>query len=110
MDDYNVTDLYKEVASIIYDEIEDYEKAEDWFNDLLSHGCISGMVCALIYYKDTHAFTKKYLDDILELQQDMNSQGLEVHIPNDTDAQNWLAWFAFEETSRQIAIDLGMEV
>ena len=31
-----------------------YDDIKNFFSDLQQHGCISGMICSLIYYVDTH--------------------------------------------------------
>ena len=45
--------LTSEVVDIILDEIEEYDAPEDYFENVLKYGCISGVVPALITYKDT---------------------------------------------------------
>lgn len=85
------------------DEIKTYIK------DLLNHGCQSGMVSGLIYYKDTHAFFDTHYDDIEQLRQDLEEnlgQPLEVK----SDLKNYLAWLAFEETARKLSDKIGVEV
>ena len=49
------------VAEEALDVSEHYE-IKSWFNDLLSHGCISGMIGSLIYYCDTHKFFDDHYD------------------------------------------------
>lgn len=85
-------------------------------------GCQSGMVGPLIYYSDTIAFYKKYKIEIKELlKETMDSIGCkspaelfgdkweqEDFWAEDTQNQNLLAWFGFEETAYQIANELGL--
>lgn len=47
-----------------------YESPTLFFNDLLSHGCKSGMIGFLIYYTQTHAFYDKHYDEIEDLRLD----------------------------------------
>lgn len=75
--------------------------------DLFQNGCISGMVSSLIYYRDTHGFFLKYYDQIEALRRDMEESTGEPLTPKG-DLMNWYAWFAFEETARIIAEELGI--
>lgn len=120
------TELEKEVISIIVDEASDYESFEAYLSDLLSNGCISGMVGALTMYSDTLDFTKRNAHDINELlSNQLSILGMESpselfgekwdsedSLCLDTNNRNLLAWFAFEETAREIGIsfDLNMEI
>ena len=121
---YNATtELEREVIAIIQDEATDYESFEAYLSDLLSMGCISGMVGALIYYTDTTAFAARHAADINELlSNQLSMYGIdspaelfgdkwdkEDNLCLDTNNQNLLAWFAFEETAREIGISFDLE-
>lgn len=104
---YKESDLKKKVATMLIDQLEGYDRPEDMFRDL-GHGCVSGIISELIYYVDTHRFTKEYLEDIMDLLAETEeSMGEPVKMTNDR--LNWLAWFGFEETARIIAEELGIE-
>ena len=56
--------------------LEDYktdEEIKDFFNDLLKHGCQSGMISTLIYYDDTKRFYIQYMDEIHELIEELEN-------------------------------------
>lgn len=79
-----------------------------FFSDILSHGCVSGMVSSLIYYADTHAFFDVHYNAIEELRmeyEEMSGEPLRIT----SDLKNTLAWFSFEETARKMAEELGIE-
>jgi len=94
-----------------------------WVSDLLRYGCVSGMVSELIYYTDTVAFhdeheveiwdmlwdTSRELgdDNILELIASFNGS---KDVGSMDQFKNLLAWWAFEETARQIAYECELEV
>jgi len=90
---------------------DDYTTAID---DLLQNGCQSGMVSDLIYYTDTTAFFQKHEEEIYEILRDYADEGLgypEDYLrgwdksdpfAKDTNNQNLLAWFGFEETARRM--------
>ena len=94
-------------------EVEDgYTTAID---DLLKHGCQSGMVSELIYYKDTTAFYREHKKEIWRLLDELlDDTGLERtqdllrdwdgsdRWAEETPNQNLLAWFGFEETARRM--------
>ena len=92
---------------------EEYPEALD---DLLQHGCQSGMVSELIYYKDTTEFYEKHREEISTLLAEiMDDSGLsptemfgdkwdeQDPLALEHYNQNLLAWFAFEETASRIA-------
>ncbi len=106
-------ELQQHVQEWIEEQKEDgYEGAG---NDLLEHGCQSGMVSHLIYYTDTVKFYDEHQQEIdamlQEICQDCGCQ------PNELFGDKWdatdpfargdlnknlLAWFGFEEAARQI--------
>jgi hypothetical protein len=99
------------------------EEIESYINDLMNHGCVSGMVGELIYYSDTIKFYEKYkyeINDLLKETLDQCGYKHPAELLRDWDEedslaleqsnQNLLAWFGYEETARQIAYELGMEI
>ena len=85
-------------------------------NDLLQHGCVSGMVSDLIYYRDTCAFYLKHkaeiwamLDTLLDdcgldrVQDLLSSWDTSDRWAEDTHNQNLLAWFGFEHAASMLA-------
>lgn len=105
--------------------LNDYpaEEREGALEDLLTHGCQSGMVGELIYYKDTTAFYDNHREEINVLLAEMldnigytspanlfgdkwdSTDPLALDIQN----QNLLAWFGFEEAARKIATSISEE-
>jgi hypothetical protein len=117
------TPLERSTLAIIKNNLEKgYE--ESFFNDLMNHGCVSGMVGGLIYYSETSKFFTKHKNEINQmLSSTLSECGLscpsevfgnkfdtEDFLCAEQSNQNLLAWFAFEETARNIANNLGMEV
>ena len=94
--------LTSEVVDIILDQIEEYEEPQDYFEEVLKYGCASGIVPALITYKDTEEFFDRHVDEILELLNEVKEYGEITFELN----RNNLAWFAFEETLNRIYNDL----
>lgn len=109
--------LTKHVCDWVVGRWGDYDNKKSIFSEVLNYGCQSGIVGELIYYSDTLRFYKRYRDEINELLYDcFNEMG--VYSPADlfgkkwdkedmlaleTNNQNLLAWFGFEETLRNIA-------
>ena len=108
--DYTRTDLVRNVAESIIDQLEGYENPQTFFEDLAQHGCVSGMIGELIYYKDTYTFFDENYSDIMDLVAELNDEGLEIDLAKDGDIKNTGAWLAYEETARQLSNELGMEV
>ena len=101
IEDYpNTIKTFVAIEALAYCEIKAF------FSDLQQHGCISGMISPLIYYTDTHKFYDKHYDEIEELREQYEDNiGESIKIKGDL--KNFLAWFAFEETAYQLAIELG---
>ena len=118
--------LTKKVVSILARNYTDgkYSSMPMYLDEILSNGLQSGVISELIYYKDTLAFYKKYKKEILSLlKETMDQSGvynpadifgrnwdIEDFSIEDTQNQNLLAWFAFEETTRNLANQLGIEI
>ena len=80
-----------------------------FFDQLFRHGCVSGFISSLIYYRDTHAFYDKHYDEIEDLRVDFEDMiGSPITIKHDL--KNFYAWFAFEQTAYRMAQGLGIEV
>jgi len=117
------TALERNVQTWLNERAVEYDgNMESVLSDLLEHGCVSGQVGHLIYYKDTLAFFKKHKKEINELIKEILSDTGETisqmfrdfdnddPLCMDTNNQNLLAWFAFEETARKLADRNGIEV
>jgi len=103
-------DIRAEVAREALERWDDYDgDIEGWFNDLLSHGCSSGMVGSMIYYCDTHNFYDKYYDEIEDLRYEYE-ESFGCPLQPEGDLKNWFAWFAFEETARRLADELELNI
>ena len=117
--------LKSAVVRILKSKAVDYDKKyESLFKDILYNGLQSGIIGELIYYSDTLAWYKKHKKDIMQmLKETMLSLGAKS--PADVFGKNWddddpfaedtqnrnlLAWYSFEETTREIADRLGYEI
>ena len=110
--------LTKRVCDYVIDEWSSYDDKKHIFTDVLYHGCQSGMVGFLIWYSDTTAFYKKYIEEINTLLYNVQSStGLygmkdlfgkkwdeEDPLAIEDFNQNLLAWFGFEETLRNVGL------
>ena len=98
-------DLTKHVAQHVVETYTSDQEIKDFFNDLSQGGCASGMVGELIYYNDTQDFFIKFEAEICDLKEELErSLGEPLKITGRI--TNWLAWFGFEETARNLAVDL----
>jgi len=119
------TRLERVVQKTINQHSEGYENgATGYLEDLMQHGCQSGMVSGLIYYSDTLKFYKAHKKEIKALLvETLEQTGYTDPIglfgdkwdktdpfADDTNNQNLLAWFAFEETARILADRNGIEI
>ena len=104
--------IMDEVEEWISDTVEDDYTEQDILQHLAENGCQSGMVNGLIYYSDTCAFYERHKSEISNLLRDMlDDCGCSVSelfgekwdefdpLANDTNNQNLLAWFGFEQVA-----------
>ena len=118
------TPLEKRIVSILKYKLQDYDNLKSLIKDVLYNGLQSGIISDLIYYNDTLAFYKRYKKEIDVLLKDiMNESGAnspanifgkkwdnEDWSVQDTNNKNLLAWFGFEEKTRELADKLGYEI
>jgi hypothetical protein len=118
--------LEKKVAIMLKEKVSrgGYDSLQSVIKDVVYHGLQSGIISDLIYYSDTLKFYKTYKKEILALlNETMREQG--VYSPSqifgrnwdeddamaqDTQNQNLLAWFAFEEITRNLGYQLGYDI
>ena len=119
----NYSDLRNAVITDLLSQSKDDEDIIVYGKDTLNHGCNSGNVGMLIYYTDTCKFYKKHKSDIMTLvKQSLRDFGYrsmaemfgtnwdeEDILIEDISNQNLLAWFAYEETLRNIFNELDIE-
>jgi len=115
------TPLEKRIVSILKYKLQDYDNLKSLIEDVLNSGLQSGIISDLVYYNDTLAFYKRYKKEIDILLKDiMNETGSnspadlfgnkwdkEDFFIQDTNNRNLLAWFGFEEKTRELADKLG---
>ena len=114
--------LKKYVTEHLIEFGEGYDDVSEYIKEILEHGCQSGIVGSLIYYKDTNEFYDTYedeIEDLLEQYQDncgysnrmeaiANLNGAS-DVGNIMQEKNLLAWMGFEEMVREIADELEVE-
>ena len=95
--------LKHEVVEIIMDQVDGLENEEilSTVEEIVTYGCQSGVVSALITYSDTELFFDKHANEIFELVEDMKQEGL-IDMNNFELSKNNLAWFAFETIAQEI--------
>ena len=89
--------------------------SRDYLKDVCNHGCISGMVGGLIYYQDTTKFFENHKNEINDLLTEIiketgldifelfgNKIDVEDPLFLETQNQNLLAWFGYEEVARKL--------
>jgi len=63
----------------------------------------------MVYYRDTHAFFDRHYDEIEDLRHyHEDDTGERLH--PDGDLKNWFAWFAYEDTARRLADEIGIVI
>lgn len=107
----NMNRLQKAVYRIMIADAEKYSNLDGMESDY-SHGCASGIIGELIYYKDTIAWYKRYREEISKLLvwcgysvKDIRGFDEEDPLCLDINNQNLLAWFSFEATASELFYD-----
>ena len=105
--------LQKKVITILLQN-GNKDEVMSYMQDVAQYGCQSGNTPELIYYTDTIAWYKKYQLEINELLQNLIANtGLSINelftnfdsedpLCFESNNQNLLAWFSFEEITRQL--------
>ena len=96
--------LKHEVVEIIMDQVEELDNDNEVLElvgEMITHGCQSGIVSALITYSDTEKFFDNHSNEIFELVEDMRQEGM-IDMNNFELSKNNLAWFAFETITQEI--------
>ena len=96
--------LRHEVVEIIMDQVDGLDNDNEILaavEEIVTYGCQSGIVSALITYSDTDKFFNNHADEIFELVEDTKQEGI-IDMNNFTLSKNNLAWFAFETIAQEI--------
>ena len=99
--------LKHDVAEIILDQADGMNNEEilEHVAQIINYGCASGMVPALMTYKDTDEFFNNHTDEILELLDNDKEEGI-LDINEVEFNKNWLSWYAFERITFDIQYEL----
>ena len=96
--------LKHDVAEIIMDQVEELDNNNEVLElvkEIITYGCQSGIVSALITYSDTEKFFDNHSNEIFELIEDMRQESI-IDMNNFELSKNNLAWFAFETIAQEI--------
>lgn len=96
------------ITACVAQEALDYTGGiQNFFADLLTNGCVSGMISSLVYYTDTEAFFDTHYHEIMDIKTEYEeSTGTPLAIPYQL--KNFLAWFAFETVAYQLTQKIGL--
>ena len=113
MYNYNYENLKNEVMEILEGIAVD-SSLEEVVEEVLEHGCVTGIVGSLIYYYQTEAFFNRHKNAINELahelSEDIYGNPFEIyHNLNGGCSKNNMAWFGFEEVTRMIAEEMEID-
>ena len=100
--------LRHEIVEIIMDQVDGLDNDNEILaavEEIVTYGCQSGIVSALITYSDTEAFFDRHTNEIFELVEDVKQEGI-INMNNFTLSKNNLAWFAFETIAQEIYQEL----
>ena len=96
--------LKHDVVEIIMDQVDGLDNDNEILaavEEIVTYGCQSGIVSALITYSDTEAFFDRHANEIFELVEEAKEEGI-INLNEFILCKNDLAWFAFEITTQEI--------
>lgn len=76
-----------------------------YLEDVVSFGCVSGIVRDLIYYDQTAEFFDRHYQEIEMIRFNWESLTSEA-IPINGDLKNSFSWFAYEATAQKLLIEV----
>lgn len=71
------TGVKNDVINFLLAQSQDSEDAEGILDNILTHGCQSGMINHLIYYKDTVKYFEKHENEIMEMLEELGIEDVE---------------------------------
>ena len=71
------TGVKNDVINFLLAQSQDSEDAEGILDNILTHGCESGMVNHLIYYTDTVAYYEEHKSEIMEMLEQLGIENVE---------------------------------
>ena len=71
------TGVKNDVINFLLAQSQDSEDAEGILDNILMHGCQSGIVNHLIYYKDTVKYFEKHENEIMEMLEELGIEDVE---------------------------------
>ena len=96
--------LRREVIEIIMDQVGGLDNDNEILaavEEIVTYGCQSGIVSALITQSDTELFFDKHANEIFELVEDAKQESI-IDMNNFELSKNNLSWFAFETIAQEI--------
>lgn len=118
-----MSNLKNEVLEILESYVDDDERSlKEVIEDVNQYGCQSGYIREMIWFSDTTKFFNTHREEIAELIETINDEigtniltELKDFIQEDPlcfepHNKNLLAWFAFEEVTREIGIERGLDL
>lgn len=105
----DIKNIKADEGSIKEQVLKDADGDIQYIKDVAEHGCIGGSCRNLIYYTDTHAFYDKHAEEIDELLERLDSEGVYQIIDirkTNGDLRNYLAWLAYEVNAQEIIREL----
>lgn len=100
----------KSVINDCIEKVKEYDRGEGYFEDLMRGGCVSGMVGKLICTGDIKEYFKKYIDEIMEFYQELKEEFGEIENRHGTDEITFITWLCYEEMTRKIGQEIGIEI
>ena len=102
------SELKTAVLESLIDKAEECESDSEiicMVNDIVTNGCVSGIVTDMIYTYDTESFFDTHSEEIFDLLNESIAEGL-TDANNIEFSKNNLAWWAYEVITSQILYEL----
>lgn len=101
-----LTGLEKVVWTTLTGNTDSLEELQYYMQDIMNHGCQTGIVPELIYEADCEVFVKDYLREIVDTMADMLEEFVIESIPADI---SLIAWWTFEYITKKLYHEINWE-
>lgn len=109
--------MTQSIKELIKNDSKGFDSLKQYLEEVIKHGCVSGIVSSLIYYEDTNKFYEGYKEEIWDLlYAEAEEQGVNIlelissfcgadAVGSEVQFKNLLAWYYYEQTAYKLLLE-----
>lgn len=101
-----LTALENVVWRTLTENTDNLEELQYYMQDIINHGCQTGIVPQLIYERDCEVFVRDYLSEVVDTMGDMLEEFVIESIPADI---SLMAWWTFEYITKKLYHEINWQ-